>query len=58
MGRLNYPAAFRGPMFASGRDVADLLWSLRQVVVDKLANQEDIDNAEQCPTLDRPHEYL
>ncbi|KAG0230761.1 hypothetical protein BGW41_002397 [Actinomortierella wolfii] len=57
VGKLDYPEEFRGPVFANGRDVADILWNLRQVVASKLPYQ-DINNTGRYPTLDRPHEFL
>ncbi|KAG0336368.1 hypothetical protein BG004_008096 [Podila humilis] len=57
-GQLRYPSEFRRPWIVGENDVAGILWSLREIIVDRLPDADTFRDKRSVKELEHPHEFL
>ena len=57
-GQLRYPSDFQRPWMVGKHNVAGILWSLRELIVDGLPDADTLKVNRSMKELERPHEFL
>ena len=57
-GQLRYPSSFQRPWMMGKHNVAGVLWSLRELIVDSLPDADTFKENRPMKELERPHEFL